>query len=166
MFYLKPIDDTNQNILKKIYETRLNADRLHHIELGTLNDQFKWYDTIKKNKNCFLLSFINKKEENEIGFIYIKDIDYINRNCILTYYIYEEKRGKGYGNEIIKHSIYFIFNTLGLKMIFIEILYDHIKSISAAKKCGFVETGIKHNAVFRNGKWFDSLIFEMENKNG
>ncbi len=49
--------------------------------------------------------------------------------------------GKGYGADVMNQLTEFCFNSLGVKRVYLKVLYSNIRAIKCYEKCGFVRYG-------------------------
>ncbi len=112
-----------------------------------------------KNKTFFL--FIIEHEGKTIGTVSINiegEGDDMGRIGI---YLVREYRGKGFGSEAIKLILFYSFELLGLRKIVSEVLEYNMASIRMHEKVGFVKTGVKRKEIYRFGKYWDVMCYEM-----
>ena len=57
------------------------------------------------------------------------------------------------------------FKNYGLHRIELEVLFENKRAQYVYEKCGFVKEGVKHQSVFKNGKFCDMLIYSLLNEN-
>ena len=94
-------------------------------------------------------------------YIYIKVLylDYINRKATMGIVIgKKDKLGKGIGREAIGILKNFVFNSLNLNRLDLEVLEHNIRGYKCYTACGFKEEGRKRKAIFHKGSYKD-LIF-------
>jgi RimJ/RimL family protein N-acetyltransferase len=128
----------------------------------SLNDKIEMYFSI-----CL-------KENNEmIGYIAIKEMDWINRSAQWGGVTIGELnyRGKGYAFQATLLMLNHVFNELGLNRFYGYWLASHLPSINLALKIGFSEEGTLRKNVFKLGEFHDTKILsilksEFDNKYG
>lgn len=93
-----------------------------------------------------------------IGQIDLHRIDWKNRSAILGIVIgREEYLGKGIGKEAIELIQEFVFNTLNLNRLELEVYEFNARAFKCYIKCGFVEEGRLRKKLFRQGKYWDVI---------
>ena len=113
----------------------------------------------------FHLAIIKKDTDEVIGNIALENPDYKNGTCELGIFIGEEDNlDKGYGSEAIKLLTNYGFKELRLHTIYLMVFSNNPRAIRAYEKCGFVECGRRHEAVFLGGKYIDLVYMELINK--
>ena len=119
----------------------------------------------KYTKEEFNLSIIRCDNDEIIGNIALKDIDYKNGFAELGIFIGDvENLGKGYGSEAIKLLTNYAFKELRLHTVYLTCFEGNERAAKAYTKCGFVECGRRHEALFFDGKYHDLVYMELINK--
>jgi len=92
-----------------------------------------------------------------IGYICLTDIHYINRSACLGGMIIDKEYQDGFA-WIEAHQFVFeyVFERLGLNRIYGESLVGHKQSNLMESVMFFTKEGIKREAYFKNGKFYDS----------
>ena len=120
----------------------------------------KWVEEkIFNNANQICL-----KNNNEmIGYISVKDFDWINKKVQWYGLIIGEKKCRNIKNSL--DAIYLmldhIFNQLGMHRIYGYHIKENEKSILLGKMMGFKIEGTMREAVYKNGKYHDFLIASL-----
>jgi len=117
--------------------------------------------TIGSNKNL-ILAIVDKKTDNHIGNISLQSIDYISRSAEFAILIGEKTFfGKGIGYEAASLIIDHGFKTLNLHRIGCGTSSENIAMQKLAIKLGMKEEGIRKDAIFKNGNFFDILEYGL-----
>jgi len=112
-------------------------------------------------KNIVLAIILNA-ENLLIGNIALHDIDWLNRRAETGMLIGpKEMRSQGYGYEAKELLLKYAFDTLGLHRVVSMVLASNPRSAACLKKNGYIEEGRQRNMYFRDGAWFDELIFGL-----
>jgi RimJ/RimL family protein N-acetyltransferase len=146
--------------LKKLFELKKETQNsVNGIFIKTFEEQLQWYEnTLKSNETYPLIYEIDGKS---VGFFLVRDIDWICRHNIFSYYLFSESRGKGFGKSLLSDGLEFCFNVLNMEKVYGEVLKDNIISAKIMKSCGFSLVGIRKNHVFKNGNFIDVLHYEI-----
>mgnify|MGYP006298676563 CR=1 FL=1 len=108
------------------------------------------------------LAICLKNNNNYIGNVYLKDIDYINKTAESHILIGEKKLwGNGYGYEAEMLILKFAFNERNLNRIYAKILEDNVGSIKLHEKCGYKKEGVLRKAVYKKGEYKNLLIMSI-----
>jgi RimJ/RimL family protein N-acetyltransferase len=135
-----------------------------HNSLVTCEGEREYLEACGKQE--FQMCIVKCENDELIGNIGLNGVDYKNGTAELGIFIGEENNlGKGYGTEAINLLTNYAFNELRLHTIYL-IVYDiNERAMKAYNKCGFVECGRRHEAVYRHGKYIDLVYMELINKN-
>lgn len=113
----------------------------------------------------FHMCIVKIENDELIGNIALEQIDYKNGSAELGIFIGEESNlSKGYGSEAIKLLTNYGFKELRLHTIYLRVLSNNERAIKAYEKCGFKECGRKHESIYRDGKYIDTIYMELINK--
>jgi len=83
----------------------------------------EWYEELLKSKSSKFIYFaIADENDSPVGFIFLNNINPVNKNCYLGIIIGDKgQRGKGYGSEAIRLLLRYAFNTLNLNKVTVEV---------------------------------------------
>jgi len=125
----------------------------------------KWVmKAIEENETgCALrLAICTKEDHKLIGYISLLEIDNHNKTCSVSSLIGDKNyHGSGIIGEARLLLFRYAFFELGMNRISAKVLVDNVASIKACEKFGYVREGILRQAVFRNGKYRDVVIYSM-----
>ncbi len=130
----------------------------------SMEEQRKWYETTINNKSKFIFAIYKRNNDEYIGNVGFGNIDYINRNAMLSIFIFKpQDRNKNYGKKSMKLILNFAFNRLNLHKITVRTATEYgIKTktdtISFYKKCGFKIEGIQKEQYYRDGKYINRIL--------
>lgn len=68
---------------------------------------------------------------------------------------------RGLGTEALKLLLAYGFETLNLESIQLGVNADNVRAVRSYEKAGFVHEGRRRKFVYRNGRFFDSLMMSM-----
>ena len=103
-------------------------------------------------------TIIDAKTDQPIGNCSITHIDLVHRTGELGIMIGEElSRGKGFGGAALKLLLDYGFNYLGLNNICLKYVSNNIAAAKCYEKVGFKVVGNRRQAIFLNGKYYDSV---------
>ncbi|WMM23306.1 GNAT family protein [Tissierella sp. MB52-C2] len=126
----------------------------------TLNNTESFLDALLQgNSNMRGFVIAHKETEEYIGQADLVKIDWINRVATLGIVIgTKDNLNKGYGSESIKLIQEFVFNSLNLHKLDLEVSAHNERAINCYKKCGFKEEGRIRENSFKNGKYVDTIF--------
>lgn len=124
----------------------------------------KWFDGYMQSRsNAVRCAIVTEECDDIIGLVSLMDINYINRSAILHIMIGESGQGKGAGTFAVKAMCEYAFKNYGLHRIELDVLADNKRAQHVYEKCGFVQEGIKKQAVYKNGEYKDMLFYALLN---
>lgn len=109
---------------------------------------------------------ISSQENNRsLGFIDLFDFDVRNSRVGLGIVIASpQERGKNYGSDALKLLMDYVFQHLGLRQIFVNILTDNLTSIRLFSKFGFELIGIKKDWIKEHNQFKDEAMYQLIKK--
>ncbi len=142
----------------ELYSTLINP--FHPVSLQTVEDWIKRKSQYSDKEINFAICLADTSEH--IGNLYMRDIDFVNRNCSVGAFIASPKnRGKGYVQEALDQLVEYAYETLGLKRVYMHTFADNERAVKLLRKCGFTIEGKMRQHVFKNGRFKDVLILGM-----
>lgn len=103
-------------------------------------------------------------QENDqvIGDLAIVDIEHQDRKGSFRIAITDEQyTSKGYGTEALRLVIHYMFNTLNLRRISINVYAFNERAIAAYKKLGFQLEGTLREDLYFEGKYYDNHLMGL-----
>ena len=163
--YLSPINlDDYELYVKWLNNPRITQYLDCNDSLITLSKEKELLEKIANEE--FSFAIIKKEDDTLLGNVGVTKIDYKNGRATLGIFIGDEDNlSKGYGSEAIKLLIDFAFKEIRLHNIALTVFANNPRAIKAYTKCGFVEYGRRHEAIYHNGEYIDLIYMEIINKN-
>lgn len=126
----------------------------------TVESHNQWYknEVVTGNVKQFIIVLDNGEE---IGSVYLRNIDKLNSKAELGIFIGEKTAiGKGYGTQAVALLCDYGFNELGLHKIFLRVVESNQTAISAYRKNGFEIEGVAKDDVWDTvNKKFINVVF-------
>ncbi|MBS7529642.1 GNAT family N-acetyltransferase [Hazenella sp. IB182353] len=122
----------------------------------------KFYDEVicASNSKCYMIEHI--PDQKPIGVTSLIHIDLYNRQAECIIDIGEKAYwGRRYGQEALAILLRYGFNELGLHRISLKVFESNSRAIHLYKRIGFVEEGKLRQSLFRNGRWYDTLLMSL-----
>jgi RimJ/RimL family protein N-acetyltransferase len=142
----------------ELYATLTGA--FHPVGLTVVENWIKARMAYSEKEVNFAICLTDTSEH--IGNMYLRDIDYINRNGFLGAFIGRpENRGKGYASEALLLAVEYAMKTLGLERLYMYVLADNLPARRHLERCGFQMEGTMRRHVFKNGVYKDVLVLGM-----
>lgn len=102
---------------------------------------------------------------NLAGEIHINIHDDIRRyNGVISYWIGEKYWNKGIATKVLKSFADYAFNQFNLIRLYAKIFSTNIGSIRVVEKAGFIKEGHFKNAIVKENKIFDQVLYAIVNK--
>ncbi len=115
-----------------------------------------------EEKSNFTLAIRDKKNQQIVGLMIIKKIDWDKKQGEFAYCIDSEFEGKGLTSFAVKEMTKFAFNELGLKTLQIISHKTNLGSIKVAENNGFVwQQTLLNEFTPKNEKPLDMELFEL-----
>lgn len=127
---------------------------------------FAWFDQyLSTRNNSVRCAIIDEEMDKLVGCVYLLNIDRINLSAEFHIMIGNvADRGKGAGTYAINKMIHHAFDDLNLRRLTLEVLENNIDAIRLYTKVGFIQEGIKCEAVYKNGAYYNEIIMGLLRK--
>ena len=101
-----------------------------------------------------------------IGDCTIVNIDNISRSAELGIWIGDKTKWNcGYGTEVLKLLTKYSFDVLNMNSLMGRIFSFNERSIKICLKNGFTQCGVRHEAYYSNGNYYDEIYMEYLRSN-
>ncbi|MFX1589162.1 MAG: GNAT family N-acetyltransferase [Promethearchaeota archaeon] len=162
---LKPLEKKHiDQFLKWFNDPEITQYLLMYRPLTRMEEE-DWFNDLKNRESDVYFSIvIENKDGSEklIGNCAIRGIN--NKDRVGNFGIVigeKEFQGKGYGTEAMKLLVDYGFNTLNLNRAELSTFTFNIRAHKSYLKVGFIEEGRKRQAVFKNGEYYDEIMFSI-----
>tara|TARA_E500000331_G_C16844550_1_gene535017 strand:- start:28 stop:558 length:531 start_codon:yes stop_codon:yes gene_type:complete len=152
-----------KNDLDKLIDLRNETSTwqsLKNINLLDYSNQLDWHKSLKNNesKKYFIIENLNSKF---LGLIRMDEIDYINKTIRIGCDIVITERNKGYASKTYDLMFDYCFNFLNMNKVWLEVAIFNKNAIRLYFKKGFLKEGLIRKNIFRNGRYYDSLMMGL-----
>ncbi|MBL8522973.1 MAG: GNAT family N-acetyltransferase [Betaproteobacteria bacterium] len=148
----------------------LNSWRNDHATIDQLGSAFrfvgtevdeKWFEGyLASRSHNVRLAICDEKSRKVIGAAYLLEIDWISRSAEFAIWIGEATaRGKGAGETATRAMLRHAFHDLNLHRVHLAVIAGNKAAAALYRKIGFVQEGVRRQALFKNGKYVD--VVEM-----
>lgn len=138
------------------------AGNSHHIYPYTREQALEYITSILGSKSNLVLAITLKEDGRHVGNISLQQIHFVNRSAELAIIIGDAAcRSKGIGVEACKAIIRHAFAALNLHRVSFGTFENNLGMRGIAKKLGFEEEGILKQAVFKNGRYVDIILYGL-----
>lgn len=122
----------------------------------------EWFINFVLSDNDPVKNFIIDINDEAAGTISIFPGEDVYRlNAEIGYWLGEEHWGKGIMTAVIKATVKYAFENLGIKRIYATPFATTIGSVKALEKAGFIKEATIHNGVIKNNKVMDYYIYSI-----
>jgi RimJ/RimL family protein N-acetyltransferase len=119
-------------------------------------------ERVTTDSNRIDLMIALQENDQVIGDLAILDIDHQQRNGSFRIAITDESyMSKGYGTEALRLIIDYMFNTLNLRRIGINVYAFNARAIRAYEKLGFVQEGVLREELYYDGQYHDNILMGL-----
>ena len=116
--------------------------------------------------SSIVLAIIDVVSSKHIGNISLQNINWVDRNAEIAFILGEKDFwGKGIMKEAGKLMLDHAFETLNMHRVYCGTSSDNMGMQKLAIKLGMKEEGIRKEAIFNQGKYFDILEYGVLNRN-
>lgn len=133
-----------------------------HFRFVSPEAEAEWFQRITQARDQVNLAICLNESKKHIGNIYLRNIDWVARNCELhTFIARPEHRGKGYGCTAVQMVVKHAFEDLGLARIYLHVLAKNSPAIAMYQKCGFNEEGRLRRHAWKAGVFEDMIVMGL-----
>ena len=112
--------------------------------------------------SIMMIAVIDGRTAGNGSIIGIGDKRKITHRCSLAIALYREYWGLGIGTAMIDYMTE-LARSVGWKQVDLEVAAENEQAISLYRKCGFIESGRRHNALkFDDGTYHDEILMYKE----
>jgi len=130
--------------------------------LYTLEDERKWFENLSAAKDIYNFAIETLADEKYIGGCGLNSIDWKNSVAAVGIFIGDKEYwGKGYGTDVMKVLIKFIFEQVNIHKIKLNVYSFNERAIKCYEKCGFKVEGVLRQEIFRDGRYYDEIIMGL-----
>lgn len=162
--YLRPINLEDTELIVKWRNSDAVRPYFIYQKPFTKEGHLNWLKTMIDSGKGFQFIVCNKKDDKPIGCTYLRDYD--KEHNKIEYGVFlgsEEVKGKGIGTEILKLTLLFAFDILGVHKVFARAFSDNPASIKSFLKCGFEKEAHLKDEVYVNGQYRDIVLLGIIN---
>jgi len=130
-------------------------------KLLNLINQKNWFESIHQSNppKDIMFGILNKRKKL-IGVTGLTYIDWKNRNSeISIYFSTKNWQAKHEAKEVINLIMEYGFEELNLNRLYVEIFSLMKENVKLFKKMKFIKEGQLREKIWRQNKWWDTLIF-------
>ena len=135
------------------------------LDIYTLEETEQFISVIASQANAKGYMIEHKESGQTVGIVSLINIDYKNRSaeCILDIGA-RDMWGKGIGTSAISLILGFAFYELNLHRVYLQVFSFNERAIKLYEKMGFTHDGKFREAIYRDGRWHDTVIMSILKK--
>lgn len=116
-------------------------------------------DRVRYSTTQVSLAICVGADDTHVGNVYLTDIDWISRTCVLSIFIGEpSQRGQGHGRAALDQALAHAVGDLNLRKVRLEVLAGNDAAIALYRRVGFETEGTLRQQVWKQGAWRDVLV--------
>lgn len=163
--HVRELSQTDAKIINKWH----NDKELYSLLVGkyygpSLEETKKWIDSYLDRSNNTFRGIVSDENGEDIGVVYLVD-NGDKKSEVGIFVADKNKRGQGFGEQMLKWLVDFGFNVLKLKEIELYTLEDNKNAIELYSKLGFVVDKSKGEIVEKDGVTKNAIYMHIEGEN-
>lgn len=124
----------------------------------------EWLRTMIDSKRGYQFIICEKDTDRAIGSTYFRDYNREHNKIEYGMFIGEKTEvGRGVGTEVVKLTLRYAFEELGIHKVFCRIYADNLASVKSCEKGGFVREAYLEDDVYVNGAYHDMVLLGVIN---
>ncbi|MDP9863182.1 MULTISPECIES: GNAT family N-acetyltransferase [Streptosporangium] len=121
-----------------------------------------WYGSRAAHDDRLDLAICAAEDGAYVGEIVLNELDTHNLSCNLRIALVGPRAfGKGYGTEAIRLVLDHVFTTTELHRVSLEVFDFNDRAVHVYRKAGFVEEGVRRDALRWDGGWHHSIMMSV-----
>lgn len=150
---------THDSEFMRMYET----DPARPMSAAMVKKQYENLEKrIEEEKNMYYFTIRARADDRLIGKAMIERIEWSNGNSMIRFGIGSaDDRRKGYGSQVMQMLLRYAFAELNMFRVSANVPEYNVAAIALLKKFGFVEEVRRRQALDRDGRRWDLLVFGL-----
>lgn len=166
--YLRGLELSDVPELMKHWNNRELKQFLNKIAPQSIQEEEQWIRNTwneRKNGNSYVFGICLVETDLYIGNSEVRILDTISRRGNLGISIFNpDYWNKGHGTEAIRLILDYSFTTLNLHSAELEVFSNNPRAQRCYEKNGFKKTGVRREALFRDGKYINIFLLDITKK--
>jgi UDP-4-amino-4,6-dideoxy-N-acetyl-beta-L-altrosamine N-acetyltransferase len=156
--YLKPIVYEDLTLVLEWRNKESIRKNMYNEDLITLEQHYKWFDSIKENPNKkTYLFYLNDSPKGVVNY----NIDLQNEKCEWGFYLGEDNLPKGTGSLMGYLAIENAFTQLQVRKITGEVFDFNKKSQTFHENLGFQREGVLQSHIKKSDGYRDIVLYAL-----
>jgi len=161
--YLRPVDRTDAPLLRFLMNDPTVTETLVGFNVPVSSgDQLRWIDTPRNSLNGpWHFTIVERETDRAVGLATAHDVDWRNGTVKHGIKLHPGAQGRGIAYDAIMARIAWTFFVAGLRRIDTAVLDFNHASLRLHHRIGYSLEGRRREAVLRDGRWCDLLLFGL-----
>lgn len=148
--------EEKENILNWRNDSSIR-ELMYNDKIFTKEEHYLFIENLKADtKNNYWL--VRDKRENDIGVIYLNNIDYQNRKAYLGLYANPESQIIKKGNLLMNSLHEIAFRCGGLHTLKLELIEGNEKAYRLYKRFGYKKEGVLRDYIIKDGEYKNVVV--------
>lgn len=164
MVYLRPITREDTDHIVRWRNSENVRPYFIYQKPFTREGHLRWLETMIDTKKGYQFIVCENETDRPIGCTYVRDLEKEHNKIEYGMFLGEKSEaGKGISAEIVRLTLRFCFEDLGIHKVFCRIFADNMPSIKGCERGGFAREAYLEDEVFVNGKYRDMVLLAAFN---
>lgn len=162
------LDALRQEDMPTMAKWMNNFELTYHLWTGAVRPQAleqeqEWFASNEKQRDKYLdFAIRTLTNEHFIGHINLRNYNNRNRTAALSILVGDTTlHGQGYGTEALQILTHYAFTEVNINRLELTVSDFNVAGIRCYEKCGFQHEGRKREAMFRDGRYHDTLLMAI-----
>ena len=162
---IRPITEADTPKIVKWRNTPSVVEHFIYRTPLTEEAHLNWFHNRVQTGDVAQFMITDTETGEEVGSVYLRDIDRDNRKCEYGIFIGEDScRGKGIGSRAAQLALEYAFEELGMNRVFLRVFADNEIAINSYKNAGFQVEGTFRDDVMIDGVGYDMVFMAILRK--
>ena len=164
--YLRSITDSEEDTENILRWRNSDAVRPYFIyqKPFTVEGHKQWLEKQIFSGKGYQFIVCKTEDDRPIGCTYLRDYDRVSRKAEYGFFLGEaEERGKGIGKEMLKLTMKFAFEELGIHKLYARAFADNAPSVKSFLSCGFEQEAYLKDEEYINDEYRDIVFLARRN---
>ena len=162
---IRPITEADTPKIVKWRNTPSVVEHFIYRTPLTEEAHLNWFHNRVQTGDVAQFMITDTETGEEVGSVYLRDIDRDNRKCEYGIFIGEDScRGKGIGSRAAQLALEYAFEELGMNRVFLRGFADNEIAINSYKNAGFQVEGTFRDDVMIDGVGYDMVFMAILRK--
>jgi len=161
---LRPIQlEDAPGTLKLRYDMEANKAMMGYPFPVNIENEKNWINNLypQGERKTIFLAIEENKTKKFVGYLSVKNINYINAAADFGIILAKESRGKGYAKEAMRLFFNYLYQEIHLRKLTLYVLEENTPAINIYKKVGFIREGLLKDHVWQDGQYKNLMVMSL-----